>query len=346
MKILYAIQATGNGHISRAGQIIPYLENFGHVDTMLSGSNASLQCDFDVTYKSKGLSLFYRRKGGLDFQRMFVYNSFYRARKDARSLPVEQYDLVLNDFDYITALACRMKGVRSVQFGHQASFVSPLVPRPAFKNPVGEYVLRNYALATDYLGLHFKRYDSNIFTPIIKDRIMQATPIDKGHVTVYMPAFDKTVLSKHFWNIPDMVFHYFNHDVKTPYVEKNIHYFPISNDGFVRSMVDSHGIITGAGFETPSEALYLEKKLMCIPIRRQYEQACNAAALEEMGVCIIDDVRKDKWTSQIEHWLNAPRPTAQIEANDINATLRHIMEMRQSETRALVRPKGVRLSKG
>ena len=42
MKIFYAIQATGNGHISRAMQLYPYLQKFGEVDFFMSGSNASL----------------------------------------------------------------------------------------------------------------------------------------------------------------------------------------------------------------------------------------------------------------------------------------------------------------
>ena len=32
MKIFYAVQATGNGHISRAMQLYPYLQKFGEVD--------------------------------------------------------------------------------------------------------------------------------------------------------------------------------------------------------------------------------------------------------------------------------------------------------------------------
>ena len=58
MKILYAVQATGNGHISRAHQLYPYLREMGETDIFLSGSNASLQPDFPVKYRSKGLSLY------------------------------------------------------------------------------------------------------------------------------------------------------------------------------------------------------------------------------------------------------------------------------------------------
>ena len=32
MKIFYAVQATGNGHISRAVELLPYLQQYGQVD--------------------------------------------------------------------------------------------------------------------------------------------------------------------------------------------------------------------------------------------------------------------------------------------------------------------------
>jgi len=38
MKILYAVQATGNGHIARAIEMMPHLQKYGEVDVFLSGS--------------------------------------------------------------------------------------------------------------------------------------------------------------------------------------------------------------------------------------------------------------------------------------------------------------------
>ena len=67
MKIFYAVQATGNGHISRAMEILPYLERYGQVDIFLSGANNSLLLDAPVKYRSKGLSLFYTHSGGLNY---------------------------------------------------------------------------------------------------------------------------------------------------------------------------------------------------------------------------------------------------------------------------------------
>lgn len=104
MKILYAVQATGNGHISRAAEIIPLLQTYGSVDVMLSGNNAHLPVQLPVKFRSKGVSLFYRHGGGLDYKKMLRQINPIQLWKDIRRLPVQEYDLVINDFDFITAL--------------------------------------------------------------------------------------------------------------------------------------------------------------------------------------------------------------------------------------------------
>jgi hypothetical protein len=70
MKIFYAVQATGNGHISRAMELLPYLKKYGQVDIFLSGNNSHLVLDAPVKYRSKGVSLYYNCKGGLDFWKL------------------------------------------------------------------------------------------------------------------------------------------------------------------------------------------------------------------------------------------------------------------------------------
>jgi uncharacterized protein (TIGR00661 family) len=287
MKIFYAVQATGNGHISRAMEILPYLERYGQVDIFLSGANNSLGLDASVKYRSKGLSLFYTNGGGLNYGQIVRQFAPLRIMREVRDLPVEKYDLVLNDFESITSLACAYKKVPSVNFGHQASFVSPKAPRPAHKDLMGEWILRNYARATQYIGLHFAQYDDFILPPVIKKGILQAEPRDKGHITVYLSSYSDASLARHFSGLTDHHFQVFSKEVKEPVQQGNILFIPVSKSAFDKSLINCKAIITGAGFETPAEALYLGKKLLVIPIRGQYEQLCNAAALEKMGVPVL-----------------------------------------------------------
>lgn len=304
MKILYSVQATGNGHISRAMELMPYLQQYGEVDVFLSGSNSHLNPQLPVKYRSKGLSLFYGNTGGLDYWRMWKELNLKRIWNEAKNLPVEKYDLVLNDFESITSMACRFKKVPCIGFGHQASFQSKHTPRGLKRDIPGEYILKNYSTATEYVGLHFKQYDDFIFSPVIKQEIIEAAPTDKGYITVYLSHYSDEVVLKALHKIKDIRFEVFSKKVKQAEPSANVTLFPISNEGFTQSLIHSHGVITGAGFETPAEALYLGKKLLVLPIKGQYEQTCNAAALQDFKVVVVDQLTND-FHLEIARWLDS-----------------------------------------
>ncbi|RFM30431.1 glycosyltransferase family protein [Deminuibacter soli] len=307
MRIFYAVQATGNGHIARAIELLPFLQQYGSVDVFLSGSNSNLPAALPVQYKSKGISLFYNKKGGLDYGKMVKAFQPRRVWKEARALPVDRYDLVINDFESITSLACWLKNVPCINFGHQASFQSAHTPRPASKDRMGELVLKRYAPATDYVGLHFDNYDKFIFSPVLKQSVLQATPVDKGHITVYLSHYADEIVAASLKQLPGVRFEVFSKKVKQPVTDGNITFIPINNEGFNQSMITSRGVITGAGFETPAEALYLGKRLLCLPIKGQYEQWCNAAALEQFNVPVVPSIGAN-FAAVVDDWLQSPLP--------------------------------------
>ena len=323
MKIFYAVQATGNGHISRAMELLPYLQEYGSVDIFLSGNNSHLALDAPIKYRSKGMSLYYNCTGGLDYWQMLRGFQPIRLRQEIRDLPVGKYDLVINDFDYITAAACLRQQVPSVNFGHQASFQSVHTPRPMRKSPAGEWVLKIFARATNYVGLHFEQYDKFIFTPVIKRAIREAEPRDYGHVTVYLPSYCEAQLRQIFSSFPDIEFDIFCGQTNTLHREHNLNFFPVNGKLFNESLIYCKGIITGGGFETPAEALHLGKKLMVVPIRNQYEQQCNAAALEQMGIVNLKKI-EDDFCLRVRDWLEAPHPKAVNYTRSIDNALNYL----------------------
>jgi uncharacterized protein (TIGR00661 family) len=325
MKIFYAVQATGNGHISRAMEILPYLQKYGEVDILLSGNNATLPVDLPVKYRSKGMSLHYSCKGTLNYYKTISLTSYFQVLKDAKNLPVEQYDLVLNDFDHVTSLACSIKNKSSINFGHQASFMSPNTPRPVKINKTGEWILKKYAKATHYIGLHFDRYDDFILPPVIKEKIWNAQPSDQGYITVYLPSYCDKDLEKIFSHFHEVRFQVFSRQSSFSRSLKNLTFIPVNNLLFTESLIHCHAIITGAGFETPSEAMFLNKKLMTIPIQGQYEQKCNAEALKKLGVMTLDKID----TSFPEHfnkWLQNSNPIALAYQKPTAETIEEMME--------------------
>jgi uncharacterized protein (TIGR00661 family) len=324
MKIFYAVQATGNGHISRARELYPYLAELGNVDILLSGSNATLQPEFPIKYRSQGLSLFYSTCGGLNYKQTMRNAKFLSIAKFSNSLPLEEYDLIINDFDFVTAYACWRRKLRSVQFGHQASFQSQNTPRPTNRSLLGETILKYYGKASDYVGLHFRSYDDYIFPPVIKQTIRDAQPADHGHITVYLPAHQRTCIEPILKAINPVPVHWFLPTVNNVHQEDNVTYFPVSQEHFNESLIHCHGIVTAGGFETPSEALHLNKKLLSIPIQDQYEQQCNAAALALLGIKVLKDLNEET-KSEFFDWVKAPNLKIDMPANDIGKTLAYVL---------------------
>ncbi len=317
MKILYAIQGTGNGHLSRAVDIIPELKKYGDLDLFVSGAQAEIVLPYPVKYKSKGLSFYFGKSGGINFYKTFQQNSSREVVKEINSFPVEKYDLVVNDFEPISAWAARKKEVRLVGLSHQSALLSKKSPRPKIIDPFGEWLLKNYAPVKKYVGFHFEEYDKNIFTPVIRNAIREAKVRDEGHYTVYLPAYDDKKLVALFMKMPKVRWHIFSKHAKSPYHIGRISVYPVSGQDFVESVVSSTGVLCGAGFETPAEVLHLNKKLLVVPMKSQYEQHCNAASLKNLGVQVLKKVKK-KNLKKIEKWVEGGKKL-NIEFPDITA---------------------------
>ncbi|MBS1510825.1 MAG: glycosyl transferase [Bacteroidetes bacterium] len=304
MKILYAIQGTGNGHLSRARDIIPILQQKGELDILVSGIQADVELPYPVKYKFRGLSFIFGKNGGVDILATYKKSNLRQLYKEVKSLPVEEYDLVINDFEPVSAWACKMKHKACIGLSHQAAVINKKSPKPKKKDPVGKAVLNHYAPVTAAYGFHFGAYDKNIFTPVIRSQVREAKAENKGHYTVYLPAYSDEKIVKVLQAIKNVQWEVFSKHSKKEYQEKNIHIRPIQNERFIESMVSCTGILCGAGFETPAEALYLKKKVMAIPMKGQYEQQCNAAALKEMGVPVLKSLKK-KHIEKIQDWADS-----------------------------------------
>jgi uncharacterized protein (TIGR00661 family) len=302
MKILYAIQGTGNGHISRARDIVPILARMGDLDVLVSGVQADVELGFPVRYQYKGLSLIFGKKGGVDVLETYRKSNMLRLIREVRSLPILDYDLVISDFEPVSAWACFLKRKTCIGLSHQAAVLNEAAPRPNKFDPIGKAVLKRYAPVTHSYGFHFQAYAEGIFTPLIRQQVRELKVGDEGHYTVYLPAYADLLILKTLVKFKQVRWQVFSKHTKRAYQTENIFVRPIQNEAFLQSLATCHGILCGAGFETPAEALFLGKKLMVVPMKGQYEQQCNAAALRAMGMPVIRSL-KEKHYDRIGEWL-------------------------------------------
>jgi uncharacterized protein (TIGR00661 family) len=309
MKILYAIQGTGNGHMAVARETIPILKKIAQVDILVSGCQVDVDLPYEIRYRLNGLSFIFGKKGGIDYLETYKKSNVKSLFKEIQNLPVHEYDLVVSDFEPVSAWACYLKNKTCIGFSHQAAVINKHSPKPSKKDLLGKAVLKHYAPATYQYGFHFLPYDKNVFTPIIRKEIRSIDPVFEGYYTVYLPAYSDKRIIKMLSQFPHIEWQVFSKHCSKAYRQEHISVQPISNDAFVHSIAGAEGVLCGAGFQTPAEVLYLQKKLLVIPMKGQYEQQCNAAALKMLGVPVLKNL-KAKHYPAIKQWLDEDQKVA------------------------------------
>lgn len=307
MKILYAIQGTGNGHISRAKEIIPALKNRVQVDILVSGTQSDVHLPFHVKYRCKGISFVFGTKGGINYIKTLRTNNIFRIIKEIRQCRINDYDLVINDFEPISAWACKFsRNVSCIALSHQSALLSPNTPKPLKKSFIGNFILKHYAPAHVTYGFHFKSYDKKIFPAIIRKDIRNQSVKNKNFYVVYLPSYSDKRIIKVLSKIPYVKWKVYSKHTTKAYKIKNIKVKPICNQTFEKNLAWSKGVICGAGFETPAEALFLRKKLLVVPMKGQYEQAYNSASLKKMGVDVLSQFN-DQRIEEITQWIRSEK---------------------------------------
>jgi uncharacterized protein (TIGR00661 family) len=314
-RILYAIQATGNGHLNRAMTIIPVLKKRADVDILISGNQAELELPFEVTYRLRGMTYYYNSTGGINYINSFLRLNFFKFIKDIFTLPIEDYDLVISDFEPISVWSSKLKGIPNATLCNQTVIMEKAVSRPKTFNLLAKFILKYLVPANHKFGYHYIKFRKNIFTPIIRKEIREAEISDIGHYTIYLPSYSDENLINFFKRFSDTKWQVFSKNCQKEYQFSNITILPVNKEKFTQSIVSCRGIICNSGFETTAEALYLGKKLLVIPQKSQYEQLYNTHVLNSMGIQSIKELNK-KSKAIVENWL-ATETKVKIEYPDV-----------------------------
>ena len=303
MKILYGVQGTGNGHIARARAMAKALKQH-HVDVTFLFTGREQDKYFSMEpfgdYKTlRGLT-FQVNKGRVSYLKTVLRNSLWQCKKDIQQLDLSEYDLVLNDFEPISAWAAKKQGVPCIGVSHQNAFRYS-VPKKG-DSWLDQTLIKYFSPATHYIGLHWYHFDQPVLPPIIEPHIMDERPNSEFSL-VYLPfeaLSEVEGLLNRFSLHPFVCYH---PDVRHPYQVENICFKPLSRSGFQADLQVCQGVIANGGFELPSEALSLGKKLLLKPLSGQFEQQSNVATLDYLGLA-----HTMKWldSEAVRDWLESP----------------------------------------
>lgn len=282
MKILYGVQATGNGHIARSREVIKALKERGHhVHVIFSGRDPRELWDIDVfkPYTAfKGFT-FVTRRGKLRYLPTLAQLRPIRFIKDIKAFDASSFDLAIIDFEPVSARIAKRYEIPSIGLGHQYAFHHRI---PLAKwDPVARMVLKYFAPVTYPIGLHWHHFNRPILPPIVPMMAVNGHHRVDNKIVVYLPFEDQQDVLDLLRPFKDYDFDYYT-AVDQPVRKGHVFLHPFSRDGFLNDLISSSGVICNAGFELASEALHLGKKLLLRPLAGQLEQTSNALAIEQL----------------------------------------------------------------
>ena len=305
MRILYGVQGTGNGHLSRTRALQPALQRPGiSIDFVFSGRRQEDFFDMEPFGDFRifeGLTLFYEQ-GQMQLLKTVTHNKFTRFLRDVYHLDLSHYDLVISDFEPVTTWSAKLRGFPCIALSHQSAF-EYAVPK-ASGYWASKLAMKLFSPSKISIGFHYHHFNQPVLPPLISGT--QKISIDNNKIVVYMGFEDLDDIVDFVSPFTDYQFQIFA-KVDTPISKGHIKINPLSHSEFHKQLNSCVGVISNAGFELSSEALQLGKKLLVKPLNGQYEQICNVVALEQLGCAHSMDKLDQKI---LEQWLQSPKPIA------------------------------------
>ena len=164
-------------------------------------------------------------------------------------------------------------------------------------------LIKNYAPADTYLGVHWQPFAENIIPPFIAHHDHGNPVAVMNKVLVYLPFESLESIVDYLKDFPEKEFYCYHPDAKNKSMG-NIHLRPPSRTHFLNDLANTSGVIGNAGFELASEALKLGKKLLLKPLNGQFEQGENAQTLRSMGMAHVMNYLNPQ---ALDDWNNAPQ---------------------------------------
>jgi uncharacterized protein (TIGR00661 family) len=281
MNILLGVQTTGNGHIVRSSALLKALRERGHaVRCLLSGPSTEGRWNveqFQPFQVCSGLT-FTSRAGKIDYVRTALDNKPVSFLRDVSALAWRDLDLVISDYEPVTAWMARRRGLPSIGIGHLYAFVHDV---PKAGAGIWHQLTNGFAPVQYPMGSHWHHFDQTILPPTVADDVHDLPITEAEHVLVYLPFEDQAAVIALLQQFPDQRFRVYS-GTETAGEQGNVTLCRIGRKTFIEDLASSRGVICNAGFSLVSEALHLGKKVLVKPLTGQVEQESNALALEQL----------------------------------------------------------------
>ncbi len=297
-RIWYSVLGDGLGHAIRSYTVIEKLKKDHELMITASGKAYPFLKNIygESVIKIEGDALIYEDNKAMiaktikEFLLAFPYKSRKNFTKISELLQEFRPDIIISDFEpaahYFslflkipcisidnvhTISECKIKLPRNLKLRlpYVKSFIKLLHPRSDY------YLLPAFANVTPRNPRKTK-----IVKPIIRDKIRKLKPRNKGFVLVYQTSPTNTKMLRTLAKTRN---NYRVYGMKNKKDRENIKFMEFCEKKFLEDLKDCSYVIINGGFTVISEALYLGKPILSIPVENQFEQEFNAYSLRNTG---------------------------------------------------------------
>jgi uncharacterized protein (TIGR00661 family) len=312
MRILYGVVGEGMGHATRSRVVLEHLAREGHeIRVVVSGRahgflRKALAERPNVTIEEiEGLHLDFE-DGALDVASSLLTNLAAAPKRLRHNLEVVarvaeqgfEPEIVFSDFESWAYLYARTRGIPVVSIDNMQ--ILNRCALPAATTDWGSFDFRLAKLAVKsklpgawhYLVTSFffppvRKPRTTLVPPILRPQILAARREPADHVLVYQtsPA-TRDVLVPVLRALPGE-FRVYGLGMEGE--EGNVRLCGFSEQGFVDDLRTARAVIANGGLSLMGEAVHLGVPMLSVPIAGQFEQACNARWLSELGYGMWSD---------------------------------------------------------
>lgn len=298
-RIFYSLCGEGLGHAIRSAVVIEYLIEEGY-DLVVFASDRAYQYlsnKFENVYEIGGFNTVYENNRAR-YKKTFVYN-MKDVPSDLKNNVNKMYklakkfkpDLIISDFEFYANVLAHILSIPLLSIDNmhvitEAKYNSPTkyAKDKIFAEAVVHAFIQraNRTLIYSYFYPPLKNKDTTQYVyPIVRDEIYALKPSVKNHILVYQTSTSNTKLIELLKNNPDKKFivYGFHKDER----DENILFRSFKEKQLFKDLKDANCVITNGGFSLITEALQLDKPILSIPVKKQYEQILNAIYIGRLG---------------------------------------------------------------
>jgi uncharacterized protein (TIGR00661 family) len=315
MRILYGVCSDGLGHAMRARVLGDELRRAGHELLFAAfGRPASLLRGYGFeVLEVRGLTIAF--EAGAIRRRRTVMRALseapsrirYNARAALNEVKAFAPDVTLTDFSGFACYAKLVTHCPVISIDHQH-----VIDRFQHPPEVTRGFRRNFAVARATVTAKTPGCDRFLVTsfyfpppragtegsthltgPLLRPELMRSKARRGEHVVVYQTAAGDGALLETLQSVPDVPFRVYG--AGAPGQQRNVELLPFDETTFLEDLSSARAVVSNGGFSALSEAIYLKKPVLSIPVAHQGEQQLNAAWLSRLGL----GMRGDKLTKEV-----------------------------------------------